>query len=388
MTIQQLNVYDHKVNYGSEEGQHQRTKDFIATTLKSVLSSEQIDRLDVYNLDGTSHTFNAGRESREIIFINGGASSPMGAVETAVKFDNVAEITISLLPSLDSDNVINISDNNGIVVAQYFKDLHEMYILFNLFEDLTVRSKRIFSHIIEQWHAKHFKILALQNSWLHTDNKTALTSRFTGRLQDSMQREIRQLKENLGSYERNIEEKKRQIKQYYDNMINARIRIEASESNLGTVTTKFIEQLDIVSKHPKVSDLHIVDGIFKIFVPDVYAYDKENRRYYIGNCRIEINMENTEVRFYGDNQRGSYWSRRDPHPHVDGRNGGACLGSVSATIAELCSRNEIYALILTGIDFLENVNIDDPAGRCVRFWDEVDEEGNVINEGVEYDRDR
>ena len=84
MTIQQLNVYDHKVQYGSEEGQHQRTKDFIATTLKSVLTTEQIDRLDVYNLDGTSHTFNAGHESREIIFINGGASSPSGAIASVV----------------------------------------------------------------------------------------------------------------------------------------------------------------------------------------------------------------------------------------------------------------------------------------------------------------
>src|SRR5690606_9940189 len=107
-----------------------------------------------------------------------------------------------------------------------------------------------------------------------------------------------------------------------------------------------------------------------------------------GSMKIVMNMSNTDVRFYNlDNPRHGYWTNEDPHPHVSGGNNTACLGNVASTIAELCSRNEVYALALMCIDFLENANTTDPAGAKVVNWDEVDEEGNIIRSGEEDDEE-
>jgi len=135
-----------------------------------------------------------------------------------------------------------------------------------------------------------------------------------------------------------------------------------------------------------VIDLQIIDDIFHIWTDDIYCYDENGKRYYIGKCRFTINLENTDVRFFNlNNCRRSYWTDNDPHPHVNGENGQACLGSVATTIAELCANSEIYALVLICIDFLENANISDPAGEKVVNWDEVDAEGNIIVNASEID---
>ena len=132
----------------------------------------------------------------------------------------------------------------------------------------------------------------------------------------------------------------------------------------------------------KVKDVLIQEDKFVVQTDVLYAIASgSGSRYHIGEFNIEINMGNTHIRFHNTtNKRRGYWSM-DSHPHVNGDTGEACLGSVAPTIAELCSQGELYALSLVLIDFLENANTSDSAGRHVVAWDKVDKDGKVIESG-------
>lgn len=388
--INQVIVHDHKIIMGKNVDEHKKFKSDITKRIFDVLeNSLDMRKIDVYNLSGEFCDYNAGNEERIVIY---GNASRKGAGEELITLDEPLKIN-----GIDNDFTtflqpngagVAITSENGIALAEYFRDTNELFILFNLFKEYNANVLSIFEYILKQWDELVWKQIALENSWVHTKNKENLVKRFKERMVKQKKEQIEQDREQAKRYEDSIDEHKRKIKQLYDNLIRLRNQIEMEKKNLNNVNEKLIADLDLIVQHQKVSDLHIKDDKFIVYVPNVYAYDDEENRYYIGNCRIEINLENADVRFFGDNPRKSYWSSRDPHPHVNGNDGRACLGNVASTIAELASRNEIYALTLVCIDFLENVNTEDPAGRNIKNWDMVDEEGNIIRYGGEPDKDQ
>lgn len=197
---------------------------------------------------------------------------------------------------------------------------------------------------------------------------------------------IHQLKAQIKESEERIDNARRQLKERYDALIRYRNDLEVTETIGVTGLENFIKGLDQIAQHPQVSNILVKDDLITIYIDKVYAYARvkgEERRYYIGNMHVKININNADVRFFGDNGRRSVWTSHDPHPHVNGGDGRACLGNVSATIAELCSQKEIYPLFLVCLDFLENANTEDSAGKKVVHWDEVDEEGNLVKHAHE-----
>lgn len=378
MPINSITINNHKVPYGqnSTEADKFQSKlyDIIAQQLSPLIN---LNTIDVYNMNGSKKNYNAGSENRAIIFANNTQEGASGeAVDTEIQMSGHTK-TVKLLPP-QGDGIL-LTSENGIVIAEFNKQYNELNILFNIFEVYEVKALQFFKFILNQWYEVYWKAKELEHSWIHSQDKQGLTARFTDRLKQQNERVLREDKHQAQRYEQNIEEYKQKIKSNYDNMIRLRNKIEIDEKNLSNVSTQLIEQLDLIIAHPKVSDLHIKDGKFVLFIPDVYCYDDRGRRYYIGNFRVEIKIENTDVKFFGDNPRRSYWTSRDPHPHVNGNNGSACLGNVASTIAELCARNEIYALALVCIDFLESANTEDPAGRNVGNWQRVKEDGTPFN---------
>lgn len=388
--IQMINrviVHEHKVIMGENVDEHEKFRNGIIERIFNVLGdSLDIQKIYVYNLNGEFCDFRAGNEERIVIY---GNASRKGAGEELITLDEPLKIngiendfTTFLQPN--GAGVV-ITSENGIALAEYFRDTNELFILFNLFKKYDANVLAIFEYILKQWDELVWKRIELESSWAHTSNKEKLVKQFKKQMIKQKKQQIEQDREQAKRYEDAIDEYKRKIKQLYDNLIRLRNQIETEEKNLENINQKLIADLDLIVQHPKVSDLHIKDNEFIVYVPNVYAYDDDDNRYYIGNCRIEINLYNADVRFFGDNPRKSYWTSHDPHPHVNGSDGTACLGNVSSTIAELASRNEIYALTLVCIDFLESVNTEDAAGRNIRNWDMVDEEGNIIRYGGEPD---
>lgn len=86
-----------------------------------------------------------------------------------------------------------------------------------------------------------------------------------------------------------------------------------------------------------------------------------------------------------DYNRKSYWTDKDPHPHVNGEIGEACWGSAGSMLTENMNNYEIYASFIVVLNFLQQVNTDDPAGAYIRNWDCIDEGGNDLENP--YDRE-
>lgn len=280
---------------------------------------------------------------------------------------------------------------DGAPLGYYHPDTLELYLsgkYNNLDEEQLFEAiKRHFSAYMEE----AVKPFAERNSWLNRRANPALRQRIKNYLSQTNEQIAREARERAHSAQSRVDEYTRKLKENYDKYRTAMADLAKAESAEVEGLDAFIKGLDAVAEHPKVAKLEVEDTNVVIGINDVHTFARvkgAERRFYLGNMEIKINIANTDVKFFNmNNPRNGFWTGRDPHPHVNGSDGRACLGNVGTTIAELCSQMEIYALFLVCLDFLENANTDDPAGKKVVNWDECDEQGNPIAQAGTYDED-
>ena len=127
-----------------------------------------------------------------------------------------------------------------------------------------------------------------------------------------------------------------------------------------------------------------------ILVNDIIIYEEvSDRYYYVGEVEIFICLDTCEIKYAPTsktNTRRGYWGTGQVHPHVDCK-GNPCLGNADAMIAEYITDREYYAAYLTAVNFLKSVDVYDCAGYAVSFWDECDEDGDIIKDGHAPDYD-
>jgi hypothetical protein len=383
MPIYNLTINNYRRALGRNSDEHNIIRDELKNIINSTLISLDISTLDVYHLNGDKHNHKAGNENRLIIFID---ATHEGCNDT-LKLENPEPInginnnyTEFLTPAGDG---VLIASEKGIPIAEYRKGVNELNIFMNMFKSLDDANNfdfNIFRFIMTEfeklvWYPKSF-----ENSWKHTQDKQALTKRFQTSMMETKKKLIENDKYDIENLESTIQSIRQKLKNTIDTIERKRRFVVVESEKLDSISDGLIKDLDLIITNPKVKDLQIKDNKFIIYTNPLYIHAKK-KTYYGGNYRIEIIPDNVSIKFFGDNPRQSYWSSNDPHPHVNGRNGDACLGNVNSTIAELCSQMQIYALVLTAIDFLESANTDDPAGRNVVNWDEVDKDGKVIKSG-------
>jgi len=215
-------------------------------------------------------------------------------------------------------------------------------------------------------------------SWKFTQNKPNLTQSLVENIKRQKEIRINNDLMEIRNLENKIREFKRNIKNFHENCAVRRRSVETEMAYMANVSNSLIKDLDSIVNHPKIKDIQIKENKFIVFTEPLIITSDQNKRYLGGEFRIEIKPENTEIRFYGGIPNRSYWTDHDPHPHVNGRSNEACLGNIDSTIAELCASMEIYAIVMTAVDFLESANTHDVAGRRVINWQEIDENGNHI----------
>ena len=148
------------------------------------------------------------------------------------------------------------------------------------------------------------------------------------------------------------------------------------------------KDIESILNHPLTSDVVVDKQTLNIFTKNIDIYDEEGNRYRGNEYKISFDYGMYAIRFYGldfDLCRKSYWTERDPHPHVNGGTGIACLGDAGSMISIAMNEHELYASYVIAINFLQQVNTDDPAGKYIKNWDCIDDEGNIIDnphEGV------
>jgi hypothetical protein len=133
---------------------------------------------------------------------------------------------------------------------------------------------------------------------------------------------------------------------------------------------KYGQEFDRLLAVPKVLDVQGGSGVIKVFTDTLYCIDpRTNQRHEIGKFRIEIftNCANGGVRWYNLSHKvQGYWGQSQA-PHINNE-GGACYGNTAEIWPELIGNYEFAAAAMVAIQFVESVNIDDPAGKYIDQW--------------------
>ena len=369
--IQIIDVHNYRQNFGGTSGNHEIWANHIRSTANQLLPDASSSRLEVYYMMGETYSFNAGQPNRR--FIAFGNAAHLDA--------NIKEEGSLYLPH--RPNTLHIMDENGFVQAEFDKNLWELWILFDVFKATNDTQFAVFDNILKELNRLYFYPLTLETSWVHTSDKTKLTAALIDQLKTQQESYLAEEKGRLDSMKDKVTRYQQEIKNLLDNIARTGRQIVQEEQQVGAVGDKLLKDLDLIVQHEKVKDLHIKDNKFIVYTNPLYMYTEKGERFYLGNMRIELEPNRSDVRFFGDNPRQGYWTSHDPHPHVDGDGGHACLGSAAPLIAELSHQMQLYPLVLTAIDFLEQANIQDPAGAKVYHWDRVDEEGHIMEPGGE-----
>lgn len=374
----EITVHPHKLDMGAT----------WAETFKRMIREEiitpEIPKVDVYTLEGKTYNFNAGRVDRRLVILANATFAQADFLDQEHKDEGAVinglntEYT-TFLPPLNNEETVVIRSEEGINLAEY-KD-ETLNILFDITKHTGRNEARTLRYIMKKLDELVYQPRLLKNSWIYSNEIDELKKTLFDDIQGQIERQTREDKDRLQMYERKISDYKRELKNAWESSIRLRQAIELGADNASKLEKQMVSDMDNIAKLPQVKDIQIINRRFEVLTHDMYMYSSDNHRYYLGKMKIIIDPRNTDVQFKNlNNARRGFWAE-DPHPHVDGTGGNPCLGNVASTIAELSAKNEIYALTLVAIDFLENANVDDPAGKKVRMWDEVNEEGDVIREG-------
>jgi hypothetical protein len=381
----QIHVHPYKVKLGQSEEEHLKWVEFITQVIRSNLfSTENIEKVEIYNLPAEYQSYNAGNEKRFVVFGNATQKSyeEQGSIviPEAKPIFGVANDFQIFLPA-EGLNAEVVFSENGYAVAEYIHAKNELNILFDLFGKFNATNKSIFTKLVDKME-QIFARKLLRYSWVHSDDKATLSTQIQERYKQSMGEEIDRAKRDITSIEQSIISYKNEIGNLVRRLDQRRNIVGAETNFVAQRVKKITDDLDIIAQLDKVHDVIVRNSKILIKTKPIYIYDEKGNRYYGGNYTIELVPEHSVVKFFGDNPRRSHWSQRDPHPHVNGQNGEPCLGNLAPTIAELSAQYELYALTICAIDFLESVNTADVAGRRVENWDKVDDNGNIISAGV------
>lgn len=352
----------------------------IKDTVKALINQAPLKFTEVglYLMDSSKTHYAETSTNRLAIFVQSIPKEEIGITDGVIG-------SIAMKRMVAQEGFAELKDADGNFIAYYVEKTLELYIPWIVNELSGDDLLAVIESVVSTFTERVLKNEAYKNSWINSTNKEQLVSRITTYLSRNQKNELESAENKVRDTERHIEDLTTNLKQVYDrHKVNMKKLEQAREQGV-TGLDAFLNGLEDISKHPQVTDIDVEESRVVVKIANVHAYANVNgkeRRYYIGNMEVHIDISNTSVKFYGDNPRNGFWSN-DPHPHVSGDSHRACLGNVATTLAELCSEMEIYAVFLTCLDFLENANTEDPAGRKIVMWDEVDEEGNIIKEADE-----
>ena len=189
-----------------------------------------------------------------------------------------------------------------------------------------------------------------------------------------IENEIAVLKNNIGTAERYMNR----------NYADLRVAMKTLEKLEQTEEVSFVDEIKHIMEHPLVENVTVDSAERKLIVEtdNIIIQDEDGNKYLGNKFKIVFNFERYNVRFYGlddDLCRKSYWTNYDPHPHVDGSTGVACLGDAGSMLSISMNEKELYASYIIALNFLQQVNTEDVAGKNIGNWDCIDDEGNIID---------
>jgi hypothetical protein len=373
--------------YNNNDYDHDSLSTFLEQTINEQLSSYlPANKVDIFSLIVPWHCYEAGiKNNRLVILLNATnykASRNRIDVDNAIVFGQYSPVD-TFLPT--SGEGIVLTSPEGIDVAEWNPETWELNILFDIFSNIDYKHSDciIFTNIMKLFKEIVLIPMSHENSWKYSTNKDKLTDTFLSMLKDNYQQKLSEDRENIRIMQREITRLQAQIKNLYDTIRIKMNNISGNDQYIDKILSTLSNDLNIIVADEKVTDVIIDNESIIIKTIPLRIYADNGNTYQAGEFNIRINMFSSLVTFTSNKGYRSYWTDNDPHPHISGIGGVACLGNIESTVAELCSQMQLYPLFIMLIDYLESANTEDAAGRYVVNWPLIDSNGNIIHNDCE-----
>lgn len=362
----EIRIAEHKRIYGKNQEEHNAVATLMECSIRETLTDTPLTSVNVYNMLHDRHNHTAGGEKNLIIFVN--ATSKNSGDEHA---DTLFDEDVILLPARYSPVDMQITNGNDLTIAEFNKERNQLNILYDMFGNVDRLREKIdmFRRILSEVNT-YFANKENEFSWKRTADKAALIAGINETVKEARFSIINENKRRLSDAEQECRVYREKLKLNMDKIENYKKIILSFDADVNKYLDGLIRDMDLISNFEKVKDVQYKDNLFHIYTHPLICTDTEGRRFKVGSFRIEINLDNTKIRFYGDTPRKSFWSEKDYHPHIK-YDGNACLGNIDTTVAEFCSTLQLYPLCMLLIDYLETANLEDTAGRHVTNWERV-----------------
>ena len=265
-------------------------------------------------------------------------------------------------------------------------DVGDTAIVSDVIDENTIMLK---GHGDWKFYIPNFKIIREEEKEKeipNVSNVSEIAKQLEGLKATDTERQISRLKDNIKSYEESVENGRKHMDRYYKKIREAMLEIKRLEQ-VNEDKVDFSSEVENILNHKYVEGM-IVTGSksFNIYTDYIDIYDEDGNRFRGNKYRLEFNFNDMECRIYGiedDLCRKSYWTKHDPHPHVNGESGRACWGDAGSMLSMNMNEFELYASFIVVLNFLQQVNTSDPAGEYICNWDCIDDDNNDIENPYE-----
>lgn len=350
--------------------------DILKGNLQALNSIKGVKGTVVYMIDGKENK-NYRTTSEELsVFVQTAPAEEVKTLENSVlKISDEKEYNLTeLIPQKIESGITRIRNGHGSLVAYASNDAKSIFIPYMIEHLEFSEVVEIISYVANSAKENYFDEIQNADSWSKSKQKDELKERVGRYLRKGNEQNLKEAKRNLERREEELIQRQNTIKGLFDDVIVARKRLENAEGDKVVGFDNFLNGLDLIAKHNKVENLIIKEDKVTVMMHPLEIKANVNgkdKKYELLGASMSINIDSAEVKFDSKSKFRSHWTAQDPHPHVNGNNGNACLGNIANTIAELASQREIYPLYLICLDFLENANTEDHAGRKVTNWKEI-----------------
>lgn len=138
--------------------------------------------------------------------------------------------------------------------------------------------------------------------------------------------------------------------------------------------TRCLKMYEDVMTIPKVSAVKVSGSDVNVYTKNIYVMNEKTKKFHdIGTFHIVIGMYGTTydtsstVRMYNTKHQVHAFHETMQAPHVF-EDGHLCHGNIAGAMIDAYKRRDLYQMVLMLIMFLENVNLDDPAGVYLSRW--------------------
>ena len=288
-------------------------------------------------------------------------------------------------PHSGDEGAVLIKAPEGAVVAEYHKDKETLIILFDAVHydgNIGADSFTILQNLMDDFIRLVLDGVSAEE--INEKRKQAMEEKKRALIEERVKARIEEQvwarKARLDSMQIEVASTRTSYIDKLNKLSALMLEYEAAVNSSSKAVTKVLADLRKVKELPCIVDYDFDGREFKIVTDTLYCYDTEGNKYLVGRYECYVDFRDSRVLFFNldeENKRKSYWGADCHHPHVS-YDGEPCLGNSAPMICELVKDYEFTALVTVLKAFLEQANLEDPAGKYVKYWDRVAEDGTII----------